>query len=930
MRSILSLPLFVLAAAISVPLTATPWQSPALAGLEYIEVQKPVLTIEGGGEEPSPSDPETTFGSLSGKLFSLLGASPVDYPSFVAAYVPKEQVGTIEADADAAGLLFTNGIDSWLQLPFHAFETHTGEDRVSKDFPASFASTPVPGFYLVQFAYPPKADWLAALESCGAKLLGTFQSRTYLYQAVGTGALLGCSVAPYLAWIDSYLTTDRLDPQLLAEESANGYLLQMRGDVDLSAKASSVETLAPSITVDDLIAQNDPPSRFLAVQASIADLANLAASDPDLLSVVPRGEAQWSDERQGQIVAGNVLANGQGLTGPGYRAWLECPPWSPVGNCKSLLAGTNHQLIGMIDSGFDDGSAPAAGVNHHPDLESLPTLPATNPEGVERLLEIKNFTNKPSDPEPSVSKDQLGHGTMVAGLIAGQGHPQISEQPYGPGSQIFFGGGRDSQGYFRGSGISPFSRLVVAQVSISAEALLDTSPGGRHERALQWMRFSGTADRASIVNESWNKVQLVGGRVLALPTYDQSAQFYDARVRDADILPANGLQPTAVVFSAGNQAFDKATGISRFDSVGTPGTAKNVITVGASESYRPAAEANAPGLDCRDDLPGASGPPRGRVGLGEDATHPARIGQFSGRGVRFQGKGSIPALPPPPLHRTRIKPDLVAPAVRVFSTIPYDMTGVYTDSPLSGVGCLAYSPPSGSGDFFTYGTGTSFAAPVVTGCIAHLRKWFLDRTPSTNPSPALIKAALVATSDNLGGQAGNDNRPSPNYGWGRVNLSRLLDSRISRFFVDRADRPVLNGQPPRVFERTITDPTKDVLIVLSWSDPPSGIVGNSQAALVNDLQLVVEELSAAGAPIGNWRGNNFQENVKGNDTGYSVRFPSAPDLPVTDSINTVEAVFIKANTVPAGRKLRITVSGTTLRQGPQVFALYALNLNPNS
>lgn len=782
--------------------------------------------------------------------------------------------------------------------------------------------------YLVQFAYPPKTEWLTALESCGAKLLGTFQSRSYLFHAAGTDILLGCSVAPYFAWIDNYLSTDRLDPLLLAEESASGYLLQMRADVDLSAKSSSMGTLAPSIAVEELIAQDEPPSSFLAVRTSLSDLANLAANDPDLLSVVPRGEAQWSDERQGQIVAGNVLANGQGMTGPGYRAWLECPPWSPPGNCKSLLAGANHQLIGMIDSGFDDGSPAGPGVNHHPDLEGIPTPLPTDPEAMERLLEIKNYN--PSDPtvvrDPFV--DTLGHGTMVAGILAGMGHPQVSDQPFGPGSQAYFGGGKDSQGYFRGSGISPFSRLVVAQMSVAQGALQDTSPGGRHERALKWMRFSGTADRALIVNESWNKVKLEAGKILALPTYDQSAQFYDARVRDTDLMAANGLQPTTVVFSAGNQAFDKATGTSWFDTVGTPGTAKNVITVGASESYRPVAEPNAPGLDCRDDQPGAPGQPKGRVGLGEDATHIARIGRFSGRGVKFQGRGAVPA--PLPLHRTRIKPDLVAPAVRVFSTVPYNLAGNYFDGPDSGVGCLAYSPPLGSGHFFTYGTGTSFAAPVVTGCVAHLRKWFLDRMPSTNPSPALIKAALVATSDNLGGQAGNDHRPSPNYGWGRVNLARLLDSRILRFFFDRADRPISGAQPARVFERTITDPAKDTIIVLSWSDPPSGIVANSQAALVNDLQLVVEELSATGAPIGNWRGNNFQENVKGNDTGYSVRFPSAQDLPVTDSINTVEAVFIKANTLPAGRKLRITVSATTLRQGSQAFAVYALNLNPNS
>ncbi len=208
------------------------------------------------------------------------------------------------------------------------------------------------------------------------------------------------------------------------------------------------------------------------------------------------------------------------------------------------------------------------------------------------------------------------------------------------------------------------------------------------------------------------------------------------------------------------------------------------------------------------------------------------------------------------------------------------------------------------------------------------RKWFLDRAPSINATPALIKAALIATADNLGGQAGNDHRPSPNYGWGRLNLSRLLDLRISRFIVDRFNLAV-SSTLPRVYERTITDSTKDTTIVLAWTDPPTPVVGGSQVSLVNNLQLLVEELGTSRAGLGNWRGNNFEENVKGNDTGYSVRFPDQA-LPLADNINTVEVVIIRANTVPTGRRLRMTVTAPALTQGTQTFALYALNLNPNS
>ncbi len=98
-RSIFAFGLCCLCFAVS-PLHSEAWQAPALAGLEYVEVQRPVLSVEAGGEEPLPTDPETSFGPLPPKILSLLGPSAIDYPSFVAAYVAPAQVGAIQTEAD--------------------------------------------------------------------------------------------------------------------------------------------------------------------------------------------------------------------------------------------------------------------------------------------------------------------------------------------------------------------------------------------------------------------------------------------------------------------------------------------------------------------------------------------------------------------------------------------------------------------------------------------------------------------------------------------------------------------------------------------------------------------------------------------------------------------------------------------------------------
>src|SRR5262249_43559435 len=80
---------------------------------------------------------------------------------------------------------------------------------------------------------------------------------------------------------------------------------------------------------------------------------------------------------------------------------------------------------------------------------------------------------------------------------------------------------------------------------------------------------------ARISSNSWGAA--VGG------AYTADAQRYDALVRDAQptgsAVPAPGNQEMVLVFAAGNSG-------SGAQTVGSPGTGKNVITVGASENVR--------------------------------------------------------------------------------------------------------------------------------------------------------------------------------------------------------------------------------------------------------------------------------------------------------------------------------------------------------
>ena len=91
---------------------------------------------------------------------------------------------------------------------------------------------------------------------------------------------------------------------------------------------------------------------------------------------------------------------------------------------------------------------------------------------------------------------------------------------------------------------------------------------------------------------------------------------------------------------------------------------------------------------------------------------------------------------------------------------------------------------------------------------------------------------------------------------------------------------------------------------------------------MNDLQLDVKEVGTTNS----WRGNNFQKNRGGGDTGYSYRYTTASQTRLADRINTVEAVFIPTSQLRAGQRLQITVTGVAVPSPRQRFSLYAYNL----
>ena len=671
---------------------------------------------------------------------------------------------------------------------------------------------------LIQFAGPIQPDWYAALGQTGVQILSYIPDNAYLVYGDPV-ALARAQKLPGVQWHGAFQREHKVHPQarqqrtgefaiqLVADAAANPVTLALLDQLQL-APLHWQSALAPYVN--------------LIVRLRPEDLDTLA-NQPDVVSIHPFVTPRLLDERQDQIIAGNLT--GTTPTGPGYLAWL-----ASKGFTQAQFEASGF-VVDITDSGIDNGTT-------QPGHFAL--YPLGDTQRPSRVV-YNRLEGMPSWQSTLQGCD--GHGNLNAHIVAGY----VDQPPGFPHT--------DTAGFAYGLGVCPF-------VKVGSSVIL--SPANYTYPIFANLTADAYQDGARISNNSWGSSTGTG-------VYDLQAQAYDLLVRDAQPAdsdhPAAGNQEMVIVFAAGNDGPYAGT-------VASPGTAKNVLTVGAAANVRSMTPAQG-GIDAA----GADGSDI----VDSDARNANDIALFSSRGPCADG---------------RIKPDLVAPGTHITGGAPQNSPppspagtgealpwfldfGNIFGCDAFGVSALPNSCLVSADDFFplnqqfyTECSGTSQATPAVAGAGALVRQYFINHGWGP-PSPALTKAYLMNSARYLTGLGANDTLPSSNQGMGELNLGMAFDG-VPRLTRDQlaVDMFTASGQT-RQLAGTIGDPTKPFRVTLAWTDSPGSTVASR--TLNNDLDLTV---TVGGVT---YQGNVF--NGANSVTGG-----------IADRLNNVESVFLPAGT----------------------------------
>jgi hypothetical protein len=655
--------------------------------------------------------------------------------------------------------------------------TERGTTRSHPAYAGQRRLTPGPHHYLVQFIGPVKPEWLAAVADAGGEIVDNYEGFTVVVrstqEAIGRIAALPC-----VRWAGHLPPDARLEV----------------GDPD---------TPLPSRTrmlPETLVVEFFSPRRARDARAEIRRLGFRISSDESGAGLLVVEQPQGTAAAQRRAL--DALAAVHGVRQVRRKALNRISNDVATG----LMRGTGAiaavpgldgagEIVAICDTGLDIGTTSPA----HPDFAGRVKAIMSYPISAD----LAAYINNPGADDGPADLDS-GHGTHVSGSAVGDG----------TASAAFAG-----QATIRGLGHR--ARLVFQAV----EQALDWKNPQHLQRYGRYLLAGIPPDITEVFQAAYSR----GARVHSNSWGGGDAGAYDSQCRQLDAFVWSHPSFTVLV-AAGNDGTDQdGDGEINLGSVTPPGTAKNCITVGASENLRHAFDGEHYGDWWPNDYPA---PPYKSAPMADD---PDQVVAFSSRGPTADG---------------RSKPDVVAPGTWILSTKSTMLSPTAT----------GWRPFPPSARYFFMG-GTSMATPLTAGAVAALRQHLRRDRGVPAPSAALLKAVLIAGAARLPGTAPDGAVLDDHQGFGRVDLAAVASPPAGISLQLRQNRSVVTGQSRRT-TITVNGPSP-LRVVLAYSDYPG-------ERLVNNLNLIVT------APDGTTHAGNQAEG--------------AP--PALDTTNNVEVVQV--------------------------------------
>ena len=349
-------------------------------------------------------------------------------------------------------------------------------------------------------------------------------------------------------------------------------------------------------------------------------------------------------------------------------------------------------------------------------------------------------------------KDLNGHGTHVAGSVCGTGQRESNKAGMAPDASLYFiCCGAAGTGIYTPDE-SDVEGAYDAGARIMSNSWGDSNDGSYNTDSLRW-----------------------DGYALKYP----------------DML---------FVFAAGNA--NRKIDTANNATISHTASAKNLLTVGASENYRPDYSKT------YGDLFSAEG-----VFKNDKVASPAYNNQqgmayFSSRGPTKDG---------------RAKPDICAPGTVVSSTESiFDQTNDGTRK-----------------SYYVYMNGTSMATPLTSGACADILQ-YLHEQGIEAPSSAMVKAVLINGARTMGTGQYKDVVEIPDYtpngvnGFGHVDLKESLDPVMGDLFALEGTITNTGDSVTFTFNKVYYG---NLDATLCWTDSLGSLSASKN--LVNDLDLIV-------------------------------------------------------------------------------------------